>query len=191
MKTLTIKNSLINFVVFEQIFHAIWSESSRLKCFPQCLLSRKAKILAIILCTIPNLYFTSPADAQMITLYAGTPISLTLNQTVNSEEVEVGHVVEFLVRSDVTVNGQVLIKTGTIAEGWVKDVTKTCQGRCNRRCSEVVITVESVQAVDGQRIYLRSIPCTIKGDCSRNAPAIAKLGTVVSARVLNNIKIMI
>jgi hypothetical protein len=146
-------------------------------------------IIIIAVFALPNLHFTDPVETEMTTLFAGTPIYLSLNQKVNSEEVEVGHTIDFLVRSDVTVNGNVLISTGTIAEGWVKSVTKRCDGRCNRRCAEVTITVESVQAVDGQRIYLRSIPYTVKGDCSRNQPAEAKLGTPVSARVLNNIKI--
>ena len=128
-------------------------------------------------------------EASQITLYAGTPVYLNLNQTVSSEEVEVGHTVELLVKSNVTLNGKVLIATGTIAEGSIREVTKRCDGRCNRRCAEVVITVESVQAVDGQRIFLRSIPCVVKGDCNRNEPAIAPLGTAISARVLNNIKI--
>ena len=146
-------------------------------------------IIIIIAFAIPHLHFTNPASNEMVTLYAGTPVSLSLNQVVNSEHVEVGHTVEFLVRNNVMLNGKVLVATGTIAEGWVQSVTKRCTGRCNRRCSEVTITVESVQAVDGQRIYLRSIPLTIKGDCNRNQPAEIKLGTVASARVLNNIKI--
>lgn len=124
-----------------------------------------------------------------VTLYAGTPVYLSLNQTVSSEEVEVGHTVEFLVRSHVTVNGKVLIAAGSIAEGRVTRLVKSCGGRCHQRCAEVAITPESVQAVDGQRIYLRGIPFEARGDCLSGSPAEAKLGSVVSTRILNNVKI--
>lgn len=135
-----------------------------------------------------NPYFTG--NDQLIELPAGTSVSLQLNENVSSEEVEVGNTVEFTVRSSVIVNGKVLIAAGSIAEGWIKDVEKTCE-TCNEdHCAKLVITVENVQAVDGQRINLRSIPHTVKGKCCcGGGPAVAKIGTVVSAKVLNNVKI--
>ncbi len=137
--------------------------------------------------------FTSIKENQdLLLLKAATPVSLQLNQQLSSEEVEIGHAVEFLVRSDVVVNGKVVISAGSIAEGWVKDVKKMCQMRnCGSDwCAKLVITVESVQAVDGQRVFLRSIPHTIKGQCCcGGGPAIANIGTVLRANVLNNVKI--
>ncbi|MBV6654642.1 MAG: hypothetical protein KI786_12835 [Mameliella sp.] len=126
----------------------------------------------------------------LITLRAGTPVSLTLNQTISSEDAQIGNVVEFMVRSNVTVNGQVVIAAGSIAEGMVTDVTKTCDN-CSADCAKLVISVETVQAVDGQRVYLRSIPMTIKGECCGkcNEPAIGNIGKVVSARVQNDSQI--
>ncbi len=130
-------------------------------------------------------------DCTLITLRAGTPISLSLNQEVHADEVEIGNVVEFIVRSNVTVNGQVIIAAGSIAEGMIKDVVKTCGG-CKKRkpeCSKLVISVETAQAVDGQQIYLRSIPMTVKGNCCCNEPAIANIGKTVSARVQNDVSV--
>lgn len=127
------------------------------------------------------------ADDLLITLRAGTAVSLTLNEEFSAEDVSVGNAIDFMVRSDVTVNGQVLIAAGAIAEGWVKKVVSACDGGCNG-CSTITITVESVQAVDGQRIYLRSIPHTIKAPCC-NGNAQANIGANLSARVLNDVKI--
>ena len=131
------------------------------------------------------------AEDTMITLRAGTPVSLTLNQSVSSQDVQIGNVVEFLVRSNVTVNGHVVIAAGSIAEGMVKNVVNTCPGGCEAKCSKLEIVVETVQAVDGQRVFLRSIPLTVKGECCGrcNEPAVANLGTTLSSRVQNDIKI--
>ncbi len=132
----------------------------------------------------------SRAHAQTpVTVYAGTPVYLELNQHVSSAELEVGYTVEFLVRSNVTVDGKVVIAAGSIAEGRVTRLVKACGRRCNERCPLIVINAESVQAVDGQRIYLRSIPFKVKGDCYNGQPAKAPLGSAVSARILNNIKV--
>ncbi|MCB9264987.1 MAG: hypothetical protein H6558_08180 [Lewinellaceae bacterium] len=127
--------------------------------------------------------------SAFVTLYAGTPVYLTLNQEVSSADVEVGHTVDFLVRSNVTVGGKVLIAAGSIAEGRVTKVVKSCGRRCNERCAEVAIAAESVQAVDGQRIYLRGVPYEVKADCFSDTPAVANVGEPVSSRILNNVKI--
>jgi len=131
---------------------------------------------------------TASIPQQIVVLKAGTIVSLQLNEEVNIEEVSVGNALDFLVRSNVVVNGKVVIASGTIAEGWVRNVRTSCEGRC----SKITITVENVQTTDGQRIYLRSIPHTIKVNCCdtyNTAPAIIPLGTNLSARVLNNEKI--
>lgn len=133
----------------------------------------------------------SSSITAQITLRAGTPVSLTLNENVNSHDVQIGNVVEFLVRSNVTVNGQVLITAGSIAEGMVKNVETPCDYGCDVKCSKLEIVVETVQAVDGQRVFLRSIPLVVKGKCCKKCyePAEAKLGTVISSRVQNDINI--
>lgn len=152
------------------------------------------KIFTTIL-SIALMSFSTTASMEgedtMISLRAGTPVSLTLNETVNSQEVQIGHTVEFLVRSNVTVNGQVLIAAGSIAEGMVKNVANPCSNGCDIKCAKLEIVVETVQAVDGQRVFLRSIPFTVKGKCCGRCeePAVANIGAVLSSRVQNDIKI--
>ena len=146
---------------------------------------------ALLLLAISSLTATAKDNQDiLITLRAGTPVSLTLNQTVSSDDAQIGNVVEFMVRSNVTVNGQVVIAAGSIAEGMVTNVTKTCSN-CSAECAKLVITVETVQAVDGQRIFLRSIPMTIKGECCGpcNEPAVGNIGRVISARIQNDTQI--
>ncbi|NJL74255.1 MAG: hypothetical protein HC892_03640 [Saprospiraceae bacterium] len=145
------------------------------------------KLQFVLFVAILNLHFTCKKD---VILLAGTSISLELKQEVNSEQVERGNIIEFLVKNNVTVGGQVVITAGSSAEGIVKDVVKLCRG-CNANCAKVTITVENVQTVDGQRIYLRSIPHSETTDCKGWKPAVVKIGTAVSAKVLNNATIAI
>jgi len=127
----------------------------------------------------------APADDQMIVLRAGTPITVTLNQTVSSANAQVGNTVEFMVRNDVVVNGKIVIAAGAMAEGWVKNVQRACPGSPAR----LVITVESAQAVDGSRVFLQSIPFTVQGQPQSQAPAQARIGTNLSARTRNDARI--
>ncbi len=143
---------------------------------------------ALMLPTTTDSY--CPAPPTMVTLKAGTIVSLQLNEEVKASEIEVGNTLDFFVRSNVTVNGNVVIAAGSIAEGWVKKVTKGCNGKC----SHITITVENVQAVDGQRIYLRSIPHKVTANCCQscgNPPndAVLQIGTSLSARILNDVDI--
>ena len=123
----------------------------------------------------------------LVTLTAGTQVSLTLNEEFSADEVSVGNSLDFFVRSNVTVNGKVVIAAGATATGWVKKVKTACDGKC----SEITITVESVQAVDGQTVNLRSIPHVITVPCcgSNKTNASANIGTNLTARVLNDIRI--
>jgi len=126
----------------------------------------------------------APMDA-FVTLRAGTTVSLTLNEALDPKMLYVGNSVDFMVRSNVTVNGKVVIAAGSIAEGWVKKVTSGCDGKC----SQITVTVENVQTVDGQRINLRSIPRTFKAPCCDNCEATMNIGANLSARVLNDARI--
>lgn len=125
-----------------------------------------------------------PSDA-LVTLTAGTTVSFTLNEDLDPTTLSAGNAIDFMVRSNVTVNGKVVIAAGAIAEGWVKKVTSGCNGQC----SLITVTVENVQTVDGQRINLRSIPHTFKAPCCDNTQGTMSIGTNLSARVLNDVKI--
>lgn len=146
-------------------------------------------LVAVAFVSTPS-FATPPVDV-FITLRAGTVVSLTLNEEVSTDEVYVGNTLDFTVRSNVTVNGQVLIAAGTIAEGMVTKVKRACKGQC----PEITITVDNVQSVDGQRIFLRSRPHILKAKCCNKCghdddePATLQIGTNLSANVLNDIDI--
>jgi len=120
---------------------------------------------------------------QLLTLTAGTQISVMLNESIDAESVAVGNALDFSVRSNVVVNGKTVIVAGSPATGWVKSIKKACGGKC----AEITISVESAQAVDGQMVNLRSIPHTVKAPCCQGTTA--NIGTNLTAYVLNDIKI--
>ncbi len=119
---------------------------------------------------------------QMVTLTAGTAVNVSLNEAIDAETVSVGNSLDFFVRSNVTVNGKVVIAAGATATGWVKNVKKSSNGKSY----EITITVENAMAVDGQMVNLRSIPHVV--NAFPNA-AKADIGANLSARVLNDTKI--
>jgi hypothetical protein len=124
---------------------------------------------------------TTILDDQMIVLSAGTNVFLTLNESFDIDDVATGNAIDFQVRSNVTVNGKVVITAGATATGWVKKVKKSPDGKC----SEMTITVESVMAVDGQSVNLRSVPHVIQA----HGPAKADIGANLTAHILNNVTI--
>jgi len=149
------------------------------------------KLTIISLASLLLFFQGTLPEGEPIKIPAGTPVTLELIENVNSDEVQIGHPVKFMVRRDVVVDGKVVIRTGDMAEGWVKDVLPTCPRRCNRRCASLTITARTVRTVSGQVIYLRSIPHEVKDKCCCNQPAVAKVGTVVRAYVLNNARIQL
>ncbi|MEM9887822.1 MAG: hypothetical protein AAF849_18145 [Bacteroidota bacterium] len=142
----------------------------------------------LFLALLALLLFASFTSTETIYLGAGTPIALTVNEEINSELVEIGRVVELLVKSDVTVDGKVLIAAGTLAEGSVSEVSKLCRA-CAYSCPSISIKVENVQAVDGQRVYLKGLPHTVKKACGSYQAAKIEIGTTLRARILNNMRI--
>ena len=133
---------------------------------------------------VPTHLTTSASVMQIITLTAGTQVNVMLNEAIDGETVAVGNALDFSVRSNVVVNGQVLIAAGATATGWVKNVKKACGGKC----AEITITVESATAVDGQTVNLRSIPHIVRVPCC-DGTTTANIGTNLTARVLNDLKI--
>ena len=129
-------------------------------------------------------------DDALITLPAGTTVSLSLNEELNSDDFFVGNAIDFMVRSNVTVNGKVLIAAGTFAEGTITSVKNSCKGEC----PEITISVDNVQAVDGQRVNLNSKPHKVKARCcntcgNQDEKAVINMGTSISARVMDSTQI--
>ena len=108
------------------------------------------------------------------------------NEEIQAENLTAGNALDFTVRANVTVNGKVLISSGSIASGWVKKVKKTC----DNKCSEITIEVQEVRAVDGQMVRLRSTPHIVRVPCCGSKEnAEAAIGTNIRANVQDDITI--
>lgn len=102
------------------------------------------------------LYFlgTSDTPKEFVTLQAKTPISFILKENIYSDKLKKGQTIFFIVQNSVFVDGKIVIRSGTIAEGRVKGINL----KANGNCKSFAISMERVQAVDGQIIYVRSLP---------------------------------
>lgn len=129
--------------------------------------------------------------SQYILLPAGTTVSLSLNEDLNSDQVSVGQSIEFFVHNPVIIKGHEVIAKGQVAIGRVKSVEKTCFGACGFHEAKITIIAEQVQTKSGLVIYLRGIPFTRKGDGYSYSPATATIGTIIRSRVLNNEKLLL
>lgn len=119
-----------------------------------------------------------------VTLWAGTVVSLELAEAIDGSNVSVGMELSFRVRSNVVVNGQIVIVTGAMATGKIKKIRR----QCDSFCADISVAVSMVQAVDGQQVFLRSTPHQLKVDCCRGDGKI-RVGAKVSANTLNDAKI--
>lgn len=95
----------------------------------------------------------SAAYAALKKLPAGTPVILTLSQSLNSETARVGDQVEFIVARDVEVEGTIVIRTGTRALASIASVEK--KGIIGAG-GKIMVAVKSTTAVDGTEVPLRA-----------------------------------
>jgi hypothetical protein len=113
----------------------------------------------------------------------GTPVMMRLFQNINSDQVEVGNVVDFEVADGVIVDGKEVIAQGTIAEGEIislerLDGCSDCQGKFQK----IEIKVDKVKAVDGKMIRLYGKPMLVKAKCA-TCPVQLNQGLRLSASV--------
>ncbi|MBN1272321.1 MAG: hypothetical protein JXB26_08625 [Candidatus Aminicenantes bacterium] len=86
------------------------------------------------------------------TLKEGTPVALSLTQSIDSDMVTMGENVEFVVSRDVEVDGRVVIQAGTRATGTVASVEQ--RGMLGKP-GAIMVTLKSTTAVDGTQVPLR------------------------------------
>jgi len=86
-----------------------------------------------------------------VPLNAGTPIPLETLSMIRSDQVIPGQVIDFRVKYDIKSDDQVIIPAGTIAKGQVMRAQKA---KGLGKEGFVEIQIKSVQAVDGQEIFL-------------------------------------
>jgi len=108
------------------------------------------KPVSLILAT--SILFMSFAPYQeTVTLSAGTLIILETVQAFQSDLATPGMTIDFKVRSDVKVKGEVVIKAGTMAKG---QVVRAQKAKGVGKAGHIEIQVRSVEAVDGQEVLL-------------------------------------
>ena len=89
--------------------------------------------------------------SQPVLLPAGTPVFLEPECHGNDNNLAVGSTIGASVKAPVVINGKIVIAKGAFATIWVKSVSKI-----NRNTVQFILVAESVQAVDGQFVRIRS-----------------------------------
>ena len=129
---------------------------------------------------------------ETVILNSGTPISLKMNQNMNSDDVQIGNAV-ILMTDDVAVaEGQVVIKQNVRAEGKVTDIRRQndCK-RCPDKFQTIEITVERVLAIDGQYVKLfgpvfsahsKCMKCPVLLNTAMRFQAFVQSNTVITTR---------
>jgi len=97
------------------------------------------------------LFFSFNIKPQIVVLRAGTPIPLETISEINSGFLMTGQIIDFRIRSDIMVDGKVVIRGGTIAKGQVVRVQKA---KGVGKEGYVEIQIKSVTAVDNQIVLL-------------------------------------
>ncbi len=129
--------------------------------------------VGLILATI-NLSFINATSKDTVTLVAGTSIALETLSTINTNQASAGQIVDFKVRQDISVDGKVVIKAGTIAKGQILRANKPKE---IGKEGFLEIQIKSVTAVDGQEILLTGGNVNSSGDSKQTLSIV--LGVVV------------
>lgn len=124
----------------------------------------KTPLAAILLFCLSSFSFNANAfavRANEVTIPAGTRIDLETMSTINSSTIQAGETVDFKVRTDVSIDGHVVIKAGSVAKGTVVSASKA---KGIGKEGSVEIQVKSVNGVDGKMIPLSGAGIARTGD---------------------------
>ena len=77
------------------------------------------RILAIILFFILINFQIAPILASTIKVPDGTPITICTDEEIDADDVQLSQQVDFFVQQPVYINGQLVVKTGTLVTGQV------------------------------------------------------------------------
>jgi len=97
-----------------------------------------------------SMSFSLGGNGQVV-LNAGTHIVLETTSMIRSDMVQVGNTLDFRVKHDVKVDGVTVIRAGSIAKG---QVMRAQAAKGIGKEGFVEIQIKSVNAVDGQQVYL-------------------------------------
>jgi hypothetical protein len=122
-----------------------------------------------------------------ILLKTGQLVPLTLDEDISAEAILPNNTIDFVARTNVKINGIIVIEKGAIAEGSVVRTENDLDGRINA----VTVTLNWVQAVDSKTISLTSRKETFRFLYDESNKAIIKKGIHLSANVNEDILIAV
>jgi hypothetical protein len=128
----------------------------------------------------------TPCFHKHADLSAGTIVLLETNETFKSDDVTVGKVLQFRVRTNVMAEGEVVIQTGALAIGRVKAI----ESATHNSQEEIRFELEYVQAVDGQMVALNGNEQSARGQFTGQGTTV-QIVTSITAQVMNNQKIKV
>ena len=123
----------------------------------------------------------APILGKKVDLLSGTTVLLELAESLSSEQMTAGQLVQFKVTTDVVVDGRVAIRTGALAWGRIKGIDKPTYNNP----AQLRLEVQHVQAVDGQQIKLNGAEQTLRGKFSSQGFQ-AQPGTTIMTTVMND-----
>ena len=122
--------------------------------------NRLTHLVAIAACGITLLH---PAAQAAPRLSDSTPVPVRLVGLINSETSHPGQPLQFTVVSDVTVDGELMIRKGTMAEGVVVVVKRFRWGFLQKK-PKLSFRFTQTTGSNGQVIALRATPARDGGD---------------------------
>ncbi|WP_420457833.1 hypothetical protein [Neolewinella sp.] len=111
-------------------------------------------------------------DGEEVLLRAGTPVVCEAGQSYTSRELTAGQSISVRVKFNVVSKKQTLISAGALGSATVSDIRK--RGIFGRAGS-MELSIQSVQAVDGQQVLLSGIPLRIEGKSNSTIAWIASI----------------
>jgi hypothetical protein len=112
----------------------------------------------LLFCTLS---FTSKANgAGEVTIPGGTVVPIQSTEKINSQEHHAGDKITFKVSTDVMVNGQTVIKGGSMVEGTIRSIEKA---KGVGRPGSMQLDLNYVKAIDGSNVSLSSCNISKEG----------------------------
>ncbi|MBR6589403.1 MAG: hypothetical protein IKK67_02895 [Bacteroidaceae bacterium] len=167
------------------------------------LINSKSFRPSLLLMAMAMLFMSFTAPSGTVVLKAGTAVPLSLETSIDGNQVRAGQIVQFRVVQDIKVDGKTIIAAGSLAQG---QVVRAEKNGLLGSAGEVEIAVKSVQAVDGTSIYLTNgnvfdegknkvvlsvvvTLCCLLGFLIKGGKGEIPAGTQINASVMSNTEI--
>jgi hypothetical protein len=130
--------------------------------------------------------WNTPCPTNTVELPAGTIVYLELTEMLESGKATVGQIINFRVKADVVIDGNIVIRTNAVAIGRVELIETTTFNHPE----EITIVLTAVQCVDGAMTALHAGNQTFKGRYA-NEQVIVQPGRGFAANIMNNTKVKV